>query len=215
MINIPSHFSFLPLISTTSFLFVFYFLSSSLFSSPSLFSHLLLLSFHLIDTVYKKITRVKEPKKKAESGMFVMKAPTAVVSGSGFAKPTSPTTNDSDSESPTPQPEAFEEPAPEEPPVGNEDDAQALQWYRLAVAKGFGQDPGIPASTYAARDAATQDEAAAQRLFQVLARGPDGQISPFITMAPYRDANGVVQGGPNVTRMWLYAPAQAQPAAQK
>ena len=118
MINIPSHFSFLPLIiSSSSLLFVFYVLSSSHFSSPSLISHLLLLSFHLIDTVYKKITRVKEPKKKAESGMFVMKAPTAVVSGSGFAKPTSPTTNDSDSESPTPQPEAFEEPAPEEPPV--------------------------------------------------------------------------------------------------
>lgn len=47
-----------------------------------------------------------------------MKAPSAAPSGSGFAKPTSPVTHDSDSESPTPA-ESFEElpPEPEEPPV--------------------------------------------------------------------------------------------------
>jgi hypothetical protein len=48
-----------------------------------------------------------------------MKAPTAAAAASGFAKPSSPTTNDSDSEGPSPPPEAFEElsPEPEESPV--------------------------------------------------------------------------------------------------
>ena len=46
-----------------------------------------------------------------------MKAPATVVSGSAFAKPTSPKTNDSDSEEPPQPPEAFEAEPVEEPVV--------------------------------------------------------------------------------------------------